>query len=270
MPEWLDALSEDLRSNETLGRYKTVEDLATGLLESKARGSQSILIPSKEAGTEARTGFLNKIMVQAPELVVKPSENLEEFYKTAGRPDEATGYQNPEKLPEIGEELETQLRDIALSSNMTQDQYGSYITTMADMQVETKKINKTMTDEAMAGLKGDWGMAFDERLAAAEKINGELYPDTQFESLSPTEIKGRYETSERLVGKPQAPGQPDTQTQTLTPMEAKRRANEIMQNKDYWDAGSPNQRILIQQHKDLLLMAGMTDNIDGLRAPAPT
>ena len=269
MSDWLNQLSEELRGNETLSRYKTVEDLANGLLKSKAQGSQSILIPGKDAGDEARQGFISKIMVQAPELIVRPTENLGEFYETMGKPKDAKGYQNPEQLPDLGAELEGQLRDIALSSNMTQDQYTAYIGTMANMQVETNKINQDLSDEAQAGLKGDWGMAFDDRMKAAEKINGELYPDTQFESLSPAEIKGRYETSERLVGKPQATGQHSDPGTALTPADAKRRAAEIMANKDYWDQSSPNQPHLIKQHKELLLQAGMTDNIDSLRAPAP-
>lgn len=51
-PEWLGTLPEELRGDETLGRYKSVEDLARGHIEARKVASSRLVIPGNEAGDE--------------------------------------------------------------------------------------------------------------------------------------------------------------------------------------------------------------------------
>lgn len=269
--EWLQnsELPDELKGNETLNRYDSLEAAMNGFLETRAAASQSIRVPTKEAGAEAREQFLQRLITMAPELTVKPNgDNTAEFYKVMGRPDDAAGYEAPQEMPyDIGKDVEGQLRDVALKMNLTKDQFKVLLTEMGGMRKATMDGVEQARKADQDALKAEWGAAYDERVAAAKKVNEELFPKVDFNRLPSQEIKARYEIHSRLNdGKATVAGQQGAQSARLTPEEAQRRAQEIMNNPDYWDSSSPNQAALMKQHHDLLVEAGFSTDLSRFSA----
>lgn len=266
--EILEQLPEDLRGNETLNRYNSLEDLAKGLVETKSLVGSSIRIPQAEAGEEARQEFIQKLMNNAPELMIKPSpespEQSNEFWRTLGYPEKPEGYSNPEDL-KLNPDLENELRTVLHGAQATNDQYQKIMAAFASRETELQANMEAQRQEQEDALKGKWGQTYEERLGYAKKIHEENFPDVPFEQIAPNAIEGLYNVHVAINGqKPQAPSQPDP-TGKLPPDEALRRANEIMNNPEYWDQSNPNQQALIKKRVEYLKMAGMSDNLDELR-----
>ena len=268
MTNWIEELPEEMQGSEALGRFDSVESLAKGYLDTKAAGSQSLRVPPAEAGEEARVEFLTNLMAKAPELQLKPTDdNREEYFRVLGKPEEIIGYDNPADTPSIGDDAEEQIRTMALKANLTQEQYQSLLGDMSEMSEATKVLVAESQDTALTELKGEWGVTYDERVAAAKKINEEMFPGSNFEARSNNDIKGLYEMSTRLKGTGvQAATQPQTETHTITPAEAITRRNEIMARDAYWDASHPEHKELVRKVVELGIAAGATEDMTSMRA----
>lgn len=268
-----DALPDEIRNNETLNRYNSIADLAKSHLEQRAAISQSIRIPPPEAGDEARQQFLDKLINNAPEVMLKPDftepEQRAEFFRTLGMPDAADKYEMPEdaKLPA---EVENELRNVFHEANLTNEQFKKIAKRFADMESKRIENLKTQSDEAMEGLKGKWGMTLEDRMEKAKRMNDEFYPGRDFSNLGAADIEALYAIHTSVHGKTpaQAANQPKDQSDILPPAEALRRAGEIINNPKLYDRTTPveEKRALMQKHKELMMMAGYSDNIDELRA----
>lgn len=267
--EIIQSLPEELRGNESLNRFNSVEDLARSFVETKAMVGQSIRIPPEEASTEVKQEFIEKLMRNAPNLTIKPNpeepEQMEEFYRVMGKPADFAEYQNPEDV-KINPDVESELRTILHGANITNAQYQKIIAEFAAREAQANDTNQKALDEASNELKAKWGQTYDERLQAARKANEEFYPGRDFDTLTPGELEGLHNVAKAVTsGKPHAAGQPESSGK-LPPEEALRRANEIMQNPEYWDQSNPNQANLINKRLDYLRMAGMTDDTSNMRA----
>ena len=267
--EILETLPEELRDNETISRFNSVEDLAKGFIETKSLVGSSLRIPQPEAGDEARTEFLNKVIRHAPELMLKPEmenpEQSKEFFRTLGMPEEPDGYQNPEDLS-LNADVENELRTVLHEAGVTNAQYQNIMAAFAQRETETRENFDNMRKQQEEELKGKWGQTFDERTEFAKKINEQFYPGRDFDSLTTADIEGLYQVHKAVNGqKPQGATQPATPSDKLPPAEAMRRANEIMNNPEYWDQANPNQQALVQKRLEYLKMAGMSDSLDDLR-----
>ena len=222
--------ADELKTDATLVRFNSVEDLAKSYLES--RSGNMIRVPGPDASAEAQTEFANKLINSAPSLMFKPDfenkEQSQEFWATAGKPGAADQYAIPEgaNLPPA---VEAELRELAYEGNVTQAQFAIQYKGMSDRFAKTQENNTAAQTAGVDELKGKWGQAYDDRMAAAKTINEEMYSTTPFESLTPAEIEGRYTTHERLTGAgPQAATQLENQARSMTPDEARAQAGEIM------------------------------------------
>ena len=229
--EILEQLPEDLQQNPTLSNYNTLEDALRGFVETKSMVGRSIQIPGEDAGEADKTAFLEKLINNAPDVMLKPdfseATQSEEFYRTIGKPEEFSKYENPPDVT-LPSEVESQLREMAFDANLTNAQYKVWAKKMADMTTQTTENLNTAFEEDQASLKAEWGMTVDERLNAAKQINDQFYPGRDFETLSAAEKKGLYNQSVAFTGQgPQAPLQPTTPA-GMTPDEAMERAGEIM------------------------------------------
>jgi hypothetical protein len=268
--EILEQIPEDLRESETLERFNNIGDLAKSYLEQRSLVGQSIRIPSAEAGEEARAEFLEKLINNAPELMVKPSpenpEQTEEFYRVIGKPDDFSKYENPENIS-LNEDVEAELRQILHQANLTNAQYQKVVAAMAERDQEAQASFKEAREQQASELKAKWGQTHEDRIKQARRANEEFYPGRDFDSLTATEIEGLYNVSAAVTGAgPQAANQPKEGSDALPPDEALRRAAEIMNNPEYWDQSNPNQQHLIKQRLKYLEMAGGTSDMSAHRA----
>ena len=269
--EQREALPEDIRTNEMLNRFDSMEALLSGFVETKSLVGQSIRVPPEEAGDEARSQFIDKLVRNAPELMLKPDwENPEqnaEFWRTLGTPEDAEGYENPEGV-EVDEEVEKQLRSVLHSANLTPAQYQTTVKQLSEMHQQATQQAQSKHEEEMNSLYDKWGMTKKDRLAAAKKVSEEFFGDVPFDKLSAKVVEGLYAMSVSLKGKgAQVAHQPQATSETLTPAEALERAAEIINNPDYWDKSKPDvQQRLVKKRLELLKMAGYSDDLDAMRA----
>lgn len=242
--EILELLPEELQANESLTQFNSLGDLAKSYVETKGMVGRSIRIPSEDAGDEARQEFINKLVTNAPELMVKPDftnpEQANEFYATLGVPDDFAKYENPEDA-ELDPEVEGQLRQVLHTAKLTPAQYKQVVKQLSDMNKETLQTNEMLKKQDMDGLSGKWGNALEQRMEAAKKANEEFYPGRPFESLSSKEIEGLYRIHESVTqpNSTQAASQPKPAETRLTPAEAEAQAAEIMRNPKLWDDRTP-------------------------------
>lgn len=275
-PEALERIQNDnpaLLESETLDRYKTADDILGAHLEQRTVISQSIRIPPEEAGTEVREEFINKLVNNAPEVMLKPDfanpEQSTEFWQALGTPEDADKYQTPEEV-NLQPEIEAQFREVSKGANLTNEQYQKLINSFAAMDTETKELVEAQKEKDQDALKAKWGLTLDDRLKAAEKVYDEFFSGSDFTSLGTAEIEGLFAVSKALTGgKPQVAGQPKAESGVLPPAEAERRAQEILNNPKLYDRNTPREEIvaLMEKHKEYMMMTGKyVDSIDVARA----
>lgn len=230
--EQADSLSEEVKTNPTLIQYKTLEDMLQGHIKTKSLVGSSIRIPGEDAPEEDRTKFLEQLITKAPGLMMKPDfsekEQATEFYSLFGKPSDATQYQLPEGA-KLTVDVESEIREIAFNANLNQEQFGTLASEMDSRNQQLMEGITTKTGEAMEGLKGEWGMTFDDRTKAAQKMNEQFYPGRDFANITPAERKALFAISESMTGKPSPlAGSGEGQPMAITPTEARERADEIM------------------------------------------
>jgi hypothetical protein len=94
-PEWMGGLSEELRGDATLSRYKDLDSFARGHLETKKLASGKLALPAADAGDDVWNGVWDAL----------------------GRPKEAAGYGDLgfDPLPDDADDAAKTAREAALS-----------------------------------------------------------------------------------------------------------------------------------------------------------
>ena len=229
--EWLEALSDDLKANDGLKKFESVDALAKSYVNLESLNGNSIRIPSSEATAEVKAESYQKIMNHMPELMLRPNpdseEQMTEFHRMLGVPESDDGYVWE------GEGLDgdtiSELRKLATDTNMTKTQWKAYVNRMAEMNDSTHQMREDSRVRMGAELKTEWGMAFEDRYAVAEKFISEHAGLGSIENMAPEQIKEYYEISKSLIGKPQAFNQPPA-APVNSPAEALAKLAEIKKN----------------------------------------
>ena len=229
--EILENIPEEYRGNETLNRFNDVGDLAKSYVELRNKQGRSITIPSKDAGDEDRAKFLESLINNAPELMRKPNfedENqAEEFWRTLGKPDSVEKYPVPEGI-EFPDEVIEKMRNFAFEANQTPQQFETFVRNMYEDHQNNQEVLTAKQQEETQALKDKWGLTFDDRVKAAEKINEQFFK-RDFGSMTPQDIEALYEISSAMTGKgAPAANQGGAQQTGMTPGEARDRIEELM------------------------------------------
>lgn len=243
MSEWMNELPPELQSNETLKQYKSVGDLAKGLVETKAMVGNSIRIPGQDAGEDARVEFINKLKDRVPELVLRPDDNDPASWALFGTPESADKYDVPEGVT-LPDGAEATLREVMFEANMTKRQAEAMLKGMFKRGEEVTKVNSEAKLESEKKLRGEWGAAYDQRMAMIKKIKDQFGVDGDPNKL--------YDLAKRMLsGEKEFAAQPETSL-AMTPAEAKRQIEEIENNPEYWDKKNPmRQQVLVKRRLEL-------------------
>ena len=231
--EILEQIDENYRDHSSLKEINDVAALAKSYVETKAMVGNSIRIPGPDAGDEARNDYIQKLINNDPELMMKPDfsnkEQSQEFFRTIGLPAEFSKYENPEGMA-LPDDVEAEMRELLYQAKVPQAGYEKIMAAFSDRQNQANTMNEEMFTSDQSSLKEKWGMATDDRLAAAKQANEEFYPGRQFDTLSAKERESLYNISTAMTGKgAQVAGQAGgTPKDAITPDEANRRAEELM------------------------------------------
>lgn len=178
----VDLLPADLKEDPSLKDFKDLGALAKSYVHLKHRLGASVTIPAVDASEDEKRLFRDKVK-DFPGLMSEPKtdEEVEVFLQKLGKPKDATEYKY--ELPSedaISKEAMQEINAKAFKLGLTQKQ------AQAVMNEEIEKITKSKAgkEEALKNtntvLKEKWGVAFDERMAAAKAgsdIMSKLYPD---------------------------------------------------------------------------------------------
>lgn len=256
-PTFNESLPEDLRSNGALANFKDVGSLAKSFVEMKSMQGSSIRIPSEEASDEDRKAFNDKLIGQMPSLMLKPDfENAEqsnEFYRTLGMPEEATGYEMPKvDGVEMPEERGAALQKIAHEAGITKNQFSKVIEASLQLDAQAIEAQANNLQEEAKALHTEWGMAFDERkglVTAVAKHTGA--PDRLIAAIESDEAgvetmqwllkMSAFVKGEGVNIANQNEGDPDGGDGKMTPSEARGMISDIQANKKhpYWNQNDP-------------------------------
>ena len=240
MPHWIedlpaelaDTISDEDKANPLLVKYENFGEYIKGTIEAQSRLGNSLRIPGPEAPESDKNAFYQKIIDMGAPVMPKPDfsqeDQAETFYRSIGKPEEQDKYDVPEGVnlpPEVIDEMRT----IGFQANMTKAQFKKWTEELNTRNAATLESQQGEFSTQINELKGKWGMAFDERSAAASKINSELnlYPGKDAANLTATEIEALYNVHASLTGKgPQVATQEPNQSPRLTVGEVEARANE--------------------------------------------
>ncbi len=164
---WYEALPEDIKGNATLTRYTSLEDAARGLIHANGRlrvpAERLLEVPDKPDDAEAMGSFWNKV----------------------GRPDKPDGYDLKDSKLEGADSdaFKGFLAAMHKAGPMTpqmaraaEDWYGGWTNQLKEQAEGAIKADR---EAAEAGLRKEWGGAFDQKAdaaaAAALKFGGQDY-----------------------------------------------------------------------------------------------
>jgi hypothetical protein len=271
--DFLEQLPEEYRDNETLKRFNSPVDLAKSYVELRGLQGNSIRIPGKDAGEEDRKKFLDSLLTNAPNVMLKPNfdekEQNDEFWRTLGWPDKPEAYDPGEEV-KLDDDVLNEIRTVAHDARLTTAQANKLIKAFNDREMERQNIIGSKIEGMTKELKQQWGVTFEDRVNAAQKINEQFYPGREFSALSPKEIEALYKVHESLTGKgPQAPSQDGQQSSRDTPEEAKEKYAEIMRRVHAPDSDlSRDEKLkMVQKGMDILVKAGVARaDLNELRA----
>lgn len=150
---WMDLLDEDLRENDTLKRFKSLNELAKSHNNLRRTvGADTIRVPGKNAG----------------------DEEWAEVYQALGRPDAPDQYHldKPEDVPDefFDESRVEKAKEVYHKLGLSQKQAEALLA--FDLEYE-KEVDATMAkaeqqqhEEAGQALKKEWGAQYDAKLHA--------------------------------------------------------------------------------------------------------
>lgn len=201
-----------------------------------SRIGRSLTIPGEDAGEEARQQFQQRVLEKVPGLIMRPNEdNLSEFYQAMGRPETADKYTAPVvEGMEFDEGSLSAFAEFALENNLTDKQYQGMAIEMQKRQALQTKQWQAEHTEGLQGLKGEWGMGYDQRVSAAQQYVDKLLPSIGDVNLLPaSSIKELYNASQSIGAEGTALTHESGETVGMTPEEALQTIAEIRANPEH-------------------------------------
>jgi len=263
---WREGLDETLSADKGLADFKDLNGLAKAYLDTKSDLGRSIRLPGADADADTITAFNLSLTEKVPGLTAMPdmdnAESMTAFMKRIGMPEEASGYEAGD-IPETLKESMSAFQAAALGSNLTKTQFKELSQFLVKENSDSDAANITRNQGEQDKLKLDWGDALGNKSHAIlelmkqtgapegliEKITGHKMDmasmkwfDGLVTAMSGDGAQMNFQGSQHENGR-------------VTPAEAKAQIDEIMARKEYWDAGSPQQKGLVEKVVELGKMA---------------
>ena len=239
MPTWIDDLpaeQADTISDEDkplAAKYDSLGEYMKGATNAQSRLGNSVRVPGPDAPAEDVTAYHQKLINMDSKLMEKPDltggDQTETFYRSIGKPEKAEDYVMPDgiKLPD---ETQVQMKEVGFTSNMTQANFKTWAQDIDARNTVTMDGLTSAAETDMGALKTKWGMAYDERSAAARKVMADTgsYPGREFDTLGAADIESLYAINGMLTGKgAQVHDQPGAGTGEIDTAEAQSRIEEM-------------------------------------------
>lgn len=265
--DWKASLPDDIKTAPALKDVKDVGSLAKSFLEAQGALGRSLRLPSKEAGEADRKAFRQRVLELGKDygVVALPGEGEDAtgFYAAAGRPAKPEEYEVPDGK-DLGVEFDqteaNQFRAIAHEAGLSKKQFKGIVDKMARTRAAAALTAKNAADAAQAELKGEWGEAYDARIAdTARRLELHGAPPALIAAWK----NGRVDAGSArwLHAVMDAFGDEPTELQkqgkrpggtTLTPEEAMARVEEVENRMKNMQPGDPEYPALVQRRVQLI------------------
>jgi len=245
---WADGLDDNFKTDPTLTKFKSVNDLAKSYKELESKlGKDKIVSPKDDWG----------------------DDDWAEFYNATGRPEKAENYEfSKVEFPEgmKAQEDNTAYQAMAHKHGLSQKQadgmYADFMQGEIDKYNAAAEKNKVSREEAETELRKDWGEAFEKNAKIAEKTFLENANEGAIEKFKkegwgndPDMVrlfaKLGLERSEDNLGEGKPP------EGVLTPAEAQKKIAEVNGNTahPYWLKDHPEHKFAKEQMESWYKMA---------------
>ncbi len=153
---WYDGMSEDLRNNPTVQKYKTNEDQVKAHLELQSLlGHEKIALPKDENDTAA----------------------IKNFNKAVGVPEEVSGYELTVPTVEGMEgvefgldEFKAKMHSRHVPQKMAQGILEDYTGMIGQMKAQAMTAHIESVNKAKSELTGEWGMSYDSKVKLGQQV----------------------------------------------------------------------------------------------------
>jgi hypothetical protein len=163
----------------SLDKFESVDALAKSYRELETYRSNSIRIPTSEAGEEQWNEFNEKLVSKVPGLLRMDESNMDNIFQQLGRPESPDGYQF-EEVPGIEPDSvsTTEFSKIAHENGLSAKQANAMHKWLAE-NIASEAIEMQESYESQINaLKSEWGVAFDSKLeqakAATNMLDGKI------------------------------------------------------------------------------------------------
>lgn len=259
---FLSSLSDELKTNESLKKFKDIDSLAKSYVNLQSMVGSSLRIPSADASAEAKEEFFKKL--ESVEGIARmPSKEDEtaflSFMNKLGRPESPEAYELPQSDSLLKDESKmkaaSEFKKFAHSIGLTNKQAKA----LMDMDLARVSTQEEETvnfaERGVQALKKEFGEAFEGRAQLASAMAKELvkkYPEFK-DSLrnpsvayNPVLIHALAELGK--VNQERGTLGTNVKSSSLTPAEIHARISEIQDNKadPYWNASDPNHKARVE------------------------
>lgn len=243
--EQLQQFPESVRDWDEIKNSDSVEKVWDRFANMRSKLGTALFAPSEEAGKDTLLAFDTKaVELSQKRLMTRPDledeEQREALYTQLGRPDSPEGYELAEvEGSTIDDDRKKFITDLAHKAGLTKAQLKKLDAEIRTNEVATMGAQLRAHDEAMATLKTEWGLSFNDRVHIAKKVAEKFLPDAK--QLSATELRAFHKIGKSLGGTAEFRDQNHENQQDTDPQEARAQINEIRANKEhpYFDHSKP-------------------------------
>ena len=234
-----------LSDDPTAAKYESVGELFNAYKEASSMIGNSVRFPTKEAGEEDIAKFnqqmLDRGFHRAPDR--DDADGVRGIQQLLGMPAEAKGYEFDEVEGfESDPETEGAFKAVAHEIGLTADQANKIHNWLGSNIAEQTATSQKTAEAGMQSLKGEWGQAFDHKLAQAKNAAHMLedrvpgiseYFDKMAEQGQDADMIRLMDVFAEMSGETGAQLPPGV-SQGLTPREAQQRIEDAQNNPDHW------------------------------------
>jgi hypothetical protein len=168
---WRDGLSADYKDNASLKDFSDINAFAKAHIDTKAMVGKMVRIPGEDASAADVQTFRDKLLTSNLGVIPTPDltnpEEAAAYYLKMGTPEAADGYTAVEGMtPDRFEALSKMAHEAGISDKQFQQVAAGMVagdTSVSDANAATQL-------ESMNALKSEWGEAYDQKFARAQRL----------------------------------------------------------------------------------------------------
>lgn len=236
-----ESLPESIRDWNEVKESKDLNSFWDQMKNMRSKLGSSLFQPGKDAGDEDWGKFSTKaVELSKGRLMPKPDldnpEHQKAFHKSLGVPDDAKDYEfdNVENST-LGNDRKDFISKIAKEANLSKSQLKTLDKRYREEDVRLYNVQKEILSDDLKALNQEWGLAAEDRINSAKKVQKAFFPQTPEEfEMSAGDLKSMYSLYVQLGEKTQEFNDQEHQNKGgITPEEASVKISEIRNNSDH-------------------------------------